>query len=94
MTIEDVIEEALKLSEQERAEVVAHLLHSFDEADTTDPSHEAAWTEAIDRRLQDVRNRSVELIDAADALGQARATATSPSRRSLGTSASRAPSTR
>jgi hypothetical protein len=37
--------------------------------------HDAAWAEAIDRRLQDIREGRVELVDAADAMAQARATA-------------------
>lgn len=73
MTIEGVIEEALKLSEKERTEVVARLLHSLDDAGAFDPGHEAAWTGVIDRRLQDVRDGSVALVDAADAVSQARA---------------------
>jgi Putative addiction module component len=80
MTIEGVIEEALKLSEKERTEVVARLLHSLDDAGPPDPGHEAAWTDTIDRRLQGVRDGSVELVDAADAISQARAAVASQRR--------------
>jgi Putative addiction module component len=73
MTIEGVIEEALKLSEKERTEVVARLLHSLDDAGAPDPGREAAWTNAIDRRVREVRDGGVELVDAADAISQARA---------------------
>ena len=73
MAIEAVIEQALKLSSEERAKLVELLLDSLDEAD--DPGHEAAWAEVIDRRLQDIAADRVELIDAADAMAQARAAA-------------------
>jgi len=73
VTLEVVIEEALKLSQRERTEVVARLLHSLDDAGPIEPGHDAAWTEAIDRRLQDVRDGNVELVDAAVVLDQARA---------------------
>ncbi len=73
VAIEAVIEQALKLSAGERAKLVEMLLDSLDEAD--DPGHEAAWAEVIDRRLQDIAAGRVELIDAADAMAQARAAA-------------------
>lgn len=73
VTIDIVIEEALKLSEKERTEVVARLLHSLDDAGPVDPGREAAWTEVIDRRLKEARDGSVELVDATDAVSQARA---------------------
>lgn len=35
--------------------------------------HEAAWTEVIDRRMKDIAEERVDLVDAADAMAQARA---------------------
>jgi putative addiction module component (TIGR02574 family) len=74
VAIEAVIEEALKLSVEERAEVISRLLDSLEEG-PEDPDHEAAWTEVLDRRLREIREGRVELIDAADAMVQARAAA-------------------
>jgi putative addiction module component (TIGR02574 family) len=73
VAIEAVIEEALKLSVEERTELVALLLDSLD--DKADPGHEAAWTEVIDRRMEDIAEGHVKLVDAADAMAQARAVA-------------------
>lgn len=73
MAIEAVIQEALKLSIEERTRLVELLLDSLDEAD--DPGHQAAWAEVIERRMQDIAEGRVELVDAADAMAQARAMA-------------------
>lgn len=74
MAIEAVIEQALRLSADERAKLIELLLDSLNETD--DPGHDAAWVEVIDRRMQDIREGRVELVDAADAMAQARAAAT------------------
>jgi putative addiction module component (TIGR02574 family) len=71
MALEAVIEEVLKLSAEERTELVARLLDSLD--DKADPGHEAAWTEVIDRRMKDIAEERVDLVDAVDAMAQARA---------------------
>jgi putative addiction module component (TIGR02574 family) len=75
VAIEAVIEQALKLSVEERTELIERLLDSLDEAEPVDPGHEAAWTEVLDRRLQEIREGRVETIDAAEVLAKARAVA-------------------
>jgi putative addiction module component (TIGR02574 family) len=75
MAIEAVIEQALKLSVEDRTELIERLLDSLDEAAATDPGREAAWTEVLVRRLQEIREGRVETIDAAEAIAQARAAA-------------------
>lgn len=75
MAIEAVIEQALKLSVEERTELIERLLDSLDETEPADPGHEAAWTEVLDRRLQEIREGRVETIDAAEVLAKARAVA-------------------
>jgi len=57
MALEAVIAEALKLSAEDRTELVARLLESLD--DNADPGHEAAWTEVIDRRMKDITEERV-----------------------------------
>jgi trehalose-6-phosphate synthase len=49
VNVEDVIQQALRLSAKHRAELVAQVRESLDREET------AAWAEAIDRRLQDIR---------------------------------------
>jgi putative addiction module component (TIGR02574 family) len=71
MVIEAMIAEALKLSTDDRTQLVARLLDSLDEK--ADPGHDVAWAEVIDRRMQDIAEGRVELVDAADAMAQARA---------------------
>jgi putative addiction module component (TIGR02574 family) len=73
MVIEAVIEEALKLPPEERSELIERLLESLEDGTSADPDHDAAWTEVIDRRLQEARSGRVQLIDASEALIQARA---------------------
>jgi putative addiction module component (TIGR02574 family) len=72
VTIEAMIEQALRLSVEDRTELVARLLESLDETAPTDPGHEAAWTEVIDRRVQDLQEGRVELIDGSVTMARAR----------------------
>lgn len=55
-----VLEEALKLSPNERAEVVEQLIASLEEAPETDV--EQAWQEEVQRRLQQVERGEVKTI--------------------------------
>jgi hypothetical protein len=55
-----VLEEALKLTANERAEVAERLIASLDEVPDTDV--ERAWQE-VQRRLEQVERGEVELID-------------------------------
>jgi len=57
---------------KERAEVIARLLDTLDEDASDDVAHHAAWTEAIDRRLADVRQGRVNVVDAPTAVARAR----------------------
>ncbi len=55
-----VLEEALKLTVNERAEVAEQLIASLDEAPDTDA--EQAWQEEIQRRLQQIDRGEVKTI--------------------------------
>lgn len=55
-----VLEEALKLTAQERAEVAEQLLASLDEAPDVDV--EQAWQEEVQRRLRQVERGEVKTI--------------------------------
>lgn len=68
MAIEAVLEQALRLSAEERTELIERLLDRLDEAAPADPDHEAAWSEVLDRRLQEIREGHVETIAAAEVI--------------------------
>jgi putative addiction module component (TIGR02574 family) len=70
--IEDLIEQALRLSMEDRAELTVRLLESIDAAAPADPGHKAAWTELIDRRLQDLRDGRVEPIESSVVMARVR----------------------
>lgn len=63
VTIEAMPDQALRLSLEDRTELVARLLESLDDVAPADPGHEAAWTEVIDRHLQELQDGRVEAID-------------------------------
>jgi putative addiction module component (TIGR02574 family) len=65
-----VLEEALKLTANERAEVAEQLLASLDEAHDSDV--EKAWQEEIQRRLQQVERGEVELMDSDTVMAELR----------------------
>ena len=65
-----VLEEALKLTANERAEVAEHLIASLDEVPDTDV--EQAWQEEVRRRLQQVERGEVELIDSDTVMAELR----------------------
>lgn len=55
-----LLEEALKLSADERAEVAEQLIASLDE--TSDTDVEQAWQEEIQKRLQQIERGEVNTI--------------------------------
>jgi len=55
-----VLEEALKLTANERAEVAEQLIASLDEVPDTDV--EQAWQEEVQRRLQQIERGEVKTI--------------------------------
>ena len=65
-----IVEQALKLSPTERAEVAEQLLVSLDEVPDTDI--EQAWQEEIQRRIQQIDRGEVELIDSDTVMAELR----------------------
>lgn len=65
-----IVEQALKLSPTERAEVAEKLIVSLDEAPDTDV--EQAWHEEIQKRLQQIERGEVELIDSDTVIAELR----------------------
>jgi hypothetical protein len=73
--LETLMAEALALPERDRAALAARLLRSLEPDDelVTVEESEAAWDEEIERRVQQIRSGSVELVDGDEVLNDARA---------------------
>jgi putative addiction module component len=77
LTVEQVTEAALRLSDKERAELSYRLLLSIDDIPVedllmSDEARDRLWQEELDRRLQQVAYGEVELIDGDVAMRRAR----------------------
>ena len=57
---EKLVEQALQLSESERADIAASLIDSLDY--TVDPDVEVEWEREILKRVGELKSRSVETI--------------------------------
>ena len=66
---EDIEEQALKLTAEERAHLADRLLASLSE----DPEIEEAWAIEVERRVADIESGRVHLVPAAEAIARARA---------------------
>lgn len=75
MSVDAVIEQAMKLSAEERAELLERLQASLEAEEPVDPSWQAAWTAELDRRIAEIREGRVQLVDAAEVFSEARAIA-------------------
>ena len=65
-----LLEEALKLTAYERAEVAEQLIASLDEVPDTDV--EQAWQEEVQRRLGQIERGEGELIDSETVMAELR----------------------
>jgi hypothetical protein len=75
-TYETVLAEALRLPEGERGDLAARLLRSLEPDDGTEVTGEQweeAWSAEIDRRVQEVRDGTAELVDGEEVLRESRA---------------------
>ncbi len=73
---QQVLEQALRLPQRERAALVAELLRTLDdEGDEglTQEEWEKAWAAEIDRRVSEIREGKAELIEGDEALKRVRA---------------------
>jgi putative addiction module component (TIGR02574 family) len=73
MSLTDVLQIALQLSDTDRAELVSQLLLSL-EPETPDAGHEGAWREEIEARLRKVEEGNYSAHDWREALDQIRQT--------------------
>jgi putative addiction module component (TIGR02574 family) len=73
-SLNQVEEQALRLSVRDRARLAHRLLESLDEAAGEDPAEvERAWKEEIERRVAAFDAGGIELVPSADVLREARA---------------------
>lgn len=59
----DLLNQALTLSRKERASLARELIASLDEPHEDPAVVEAAWLAEIERRLQEVKDGTAELVD-------------------------------
>jgi putative addiction module component (TIGR02574 family) len=62
--VKELIREAAQLPESDRATLAGAMLESLDPAPT--PAVKAAWSKEIARRIREIENGEVELVDWAD----------------------------
>ncbi len=67
-TTDRILEDALALTAQERAEVAHRLILSLEPDEAHDANADQAWAEEIRRRRAAIRNGEMELRDWKDAL--------------------------
>ena len=60
--LNQVIHDALKLSDSERATLVGLLIESLEATETEDPEVEAAWASEAERRWQEIESGQVKTI--------------------------------
>ena len=70
--MKEVLEKALALPQKDRARVARKLLLSLDDQ-PREPGWEAAWTEEIERRSDDVHAGTAKLTEASKVLRELRA---------------------
>ena len=74
MTVEEILAEALRLSREEREEMVRRLLLSVDPAEEnlSPEEWERAWVAECERRLADLRSGNVESVPGEEVFARAR----------------------
>lgn len=75
LTWEELLEKALLLPSEEQEKIARALYENLaDEGDEEDPAEvEAAWAEEIKRRVEEIRNGTVETIPADEVFAEMRA---------------------
>jgi len=58
--VRELLQKALALPENERAELAGNLIYSLDA--TVDPDVDAAWQQEVVRRLQDIQSGKVDTV--------------------------------
>jgi putative addiction module component (TIGR02574 family) len=72
MAMQDVLDAALRLSEDERRELAECLYESLgDFEETPHVEHLAEWTAVIERRLTEIREGRAKLVDGEEVIARA-----------------------
>ena len=64
--VDTLLEQALQLPEKERGDLASRLLRSLepdDDEELAPNAWETAWIEVLDRRVREVRDGTVQLVD-------------------------------
>lgn len=63
--VDKLLEQALQLPEKERGELAGRLLslESIEDDELAPDAWEAVWSEEVDRRMREVRDGKVQLVD-------------------------------
>lgn len=72
---ETLLDQALQLGEEERGELAARLLRSLEPEDGDEPTTqewEAAWSAELHRRVREVREGRVQLVDGDEVMAELR----------------------
>jgi Putative addiction module component len=72
---EALLDQALKLPDDERSKLAARLLRSLEPDDSDEPSAEewdGAWSAELGKRLREIREGTVDLVDGDDVLAELR----------------------
>ena len=80
-TFEALLDQALLLPEEERGALATRLLRSLEPDDGDEPDTqewEAAWSADLDRRVREIHDGSVELVEGDDVLAELREIAERP----------------
>jgi putative addiction module component (TIGR02574 family) len=80
-TFDALLDEALKLPDEERGELASRLLRSLEPVNrevASTQEWEAQWSAELDRRVREIRDGSVELVDGNDVLAELRDIAERP----------------
>jgi putative addiction module component (TIGR02574 family) len=74
LTWEELLEQALQLPPEEQERIARALYENLADEDDCDPAEvEAAWAQEIERRVEEIRNGTVELIPADEFMADLRA---------------------
>jgi len=80
-TFEALVDQALKLPDEQRGELAARLLRSLESNDgdeVTDQEWAAAWSAELDHRIREIRDGRIDLIDGDQVLNELRDITESP----------------
>jgi putative addiction module component (TIGR02574 family) len=72
---EALLDQALQLGDEERGELAARLLRSLEPDDDdglTSSEWDAAWAAEIDRRVREIREGRVQLVDGDEVMAELR----------------------